>query len=1024
MGQAKHSPSRPKCRRWMKFTESQLVLATLANGRTTNTKRTSTRTSREVVETRIGEHEPALITPSPSSRRNKNRKISNTSKRRTPKKLFRRLTTAQHVIQTEEQDQGNGERSTPRRLFDDNVRANDRPDLPTPKRSNKSRRTLVQSKRISTSWDSLASVSSVATKVSLTTTTTTENGTTKTRKTITREEESSHESIPTPAPPKIFAPTASLAPRPRSSLIPPNLLSVLAPIGFSRKPRTSSQILEEEAKASQSTLLSRQRLPRACKDQKKHQHYSEESEDEEEKFPQLPGRDNGVVSAGKQATQMAIAVSDSRSSPPRSSASSGLPPLESSPRVRSRRRITNEDRKKTKESPVKSSKKTLTKKKVGSPKRHEDRYETQSYRKQTASGESVEQQRIHHTRSTSKHHGNAPSRRESPPRRTYSKRHSSKEVSDRNARVAALPDKSELQEKAPGRRDSPPRRTGSKRHSSKEVSDRNARVAALADKSSESIQSNPQNKEDADTHSVPNTQPVVQVISESQRRKKHSKKKKAKKKKSKVRFAPLPTATTTFSVKIRVKTSMSPGASLSNNGQMTTQAPALSESTVQSIANQITQACLLQSQHNNAAPSNHLLENGSVTRQPANHAIENGNNNNKSDQTRENPFEVAVDCDTSVISDLTRERVRRQSFNDRTRPVAPPNEEDIESDNDRFQHDAAFPEYSDSVPDKDVDESTSRHQETPLPTGQSDSNRAASRQRRSRANNDEPYTSSNKRRRKTLTSSDSLAGSLAGYSHASSEMVTPIVPKEVSVNKSSARYLGENQQPRESSSNKSRRARRSLRKALPDIDETVVTDHSASPNARCGKCSGCRRSFDCMNCDNCLARLQAGEDEHGKSDCLGRICQLTKSYGQLDSLGMANQAVRPAPKNLQDNDDFSYLSEVEWKNQKPKPVKRLSRAARLWSRPGFIGKQKSPNTAGSISSVTTMTGMGAAAPAVCVPAAPRKAGGQARRKGKKKDPLHYMEMPMSTDGSVASWMEGRRSLRALMQYDEADQDWV
>jgi hypothetical protein len=179
-----------------------------------------------------------------------------------------------------------------------------------------------------------------------------------------------------------------------------------------------------------------------------------------------------------------------------------------------------------------------------------------------------------------------------------------------------------------------------------------------------------------------------------------------------------------------------------------------------------------------------------------------------------------------------------------------------------------------------------------------------------------------------------------------------------------------------------------------------------------------------MNCDNCLARLQAGEDEQAKSDCLGRICQLTKSYGQLDSLGMANQAIRSAPKNLQDKDDFSYLSEVEWKNQKPKPVKRLSRAARLWSRPGFIGKQKSPNTAGSISSVTTITGMGAAAPAVGGPAAPRKAGGQARRKGKKKDPLHYMEMPMSTDGSVASWMEGRRSLRALMQYDEADQDWI
>jgi hypothetical protein len=35
-----------------------------------------------------------------------------------------------------------------------------------------------------------------------------------------------------------------------------------------------------------------------------------------------------------------------------------------------------------------------------------------------------------------------------------------------------------------------------------------------------------------------------------------------------------------------------------------------------------------------------------------------------------------------------------------------------------------------------------------------------------------------------------------------------------------------------------------------------------------------------------------------------------------------------------------------------------------------------------------------------------------------------MELPMPTDGSVASWMEGRRCMRALMSYDEADQDWI
>jgi hypothetical protein len=48
-----------------------------------------------------------------------------------------------------------------------------------------------------------------------------------------------------------------------------------------------------------------------------------------------------------------------------------------------------------------------------------------------------------------------------------------------------------------------------------------------------------------------------------------------------------------------------------------------------------------------------------------------------------------------------------------------------------------------------------------------------------------------------------------------------------------------------------------------------------------------------------------------------------------------------------------------------------------------------------------------------------------RGRGKKsKSTLHDLELPMPTDGSVASLLASRRSLRALMQYDEADQDWI
>jgi len=51
-----------------------------------------------------------------------------------------------------------------------------------------------------------------------------------------------------------------------------------------------------------------------------------------------------------------------------------------------------------------------------------------------------------------------------------------------------------------------------------------------------------------------------------------------------------------------------------------------------------------------------------------------------------------------------------------------------------------------------------------------------------------------------------------------------------------------------------------------------------------------------------------------------------------------------------------------------------------------------------------------------------------RRRGvkRKKDQLHGLALPStSTDVcSVTSWRENRKCLRALMQYDEADQDWV
>lgn len=1088
MVHAKHPRSQRKKRRWMEFTESQLVLATLANGKTTNTTRTSTRTRKEVVETTLGKDEPALITPSPSSNRHKTRQISARSKRKHATQLFRRSMISKHTIETEEQDAT--AIGTPRRLFDNITRTTrdsissrqvpcspephmsdecmlqeaDPPqqlpqlDHPTPKRSNRSQRTVFRSKRVSTSWDSLASMSSVATKVSLMTTTT-ENGTTTTRKTMTHSEESSHDSVPTGAVSQDFAPTASLSRGPRSSLIPPNLLTVLAPIGLSRKLRTRSQILEEAAQAAKSAIPIRQKLPRACKDDVECQRYIEES-DEEAIFPPQLNLDDSVGCGEKKAIQ---------NTPSRPA------PTTSLPKIASPSSSTTQKRKQsTKESPARASQTFFRRGRVGQTKRHLDNQLLQSpatirvqrssnrkasRREPSAFEAPVEQesrtpsrQRRHRheqvkgdllsprTRSSSSRPkkkgtsykelrcaamspGNSESSviskgaRKSPPKSRDSGRHTHNASMDSETRTALTPERRRGHENAVGGMGSPPRkqRDLEKRQTDHVKPSRESRIASLVHQSRKSeAPSITHNEQLVGLDVVPHIQPVVQVTSESSRRKKHSKKKKSKKKKSKVRFAPLPTATTTFSVKIRVKTSLNPGRSSSNNGQLISQAPALSESTVQSIANQITQACLLQAQNNNSTPSNHLLENVSPMQQPAIQAIKNGARSRGVDETQEKPFEVAVDCDTSVISDLTRERTKVQSYN-------VPNEGDAESDTDPFQHGATLPDNSDS--DSVEAESALPAQVIPLPSRQSAPSQPAFRGRRVRANDDHSFASSNKRRRRFFSSTDSLAGSLADFSQASTEMAAPVVPKEVAIKSASSQS---NRSPADrnasGASNSLRRVRR--RSGLPYIDETVATDPSHIGG--CGKCSGCRRTFDCMNCDNCLNRLQSGEFEGAKkSDCLGRICQVVKSYSYLDSLGMADRPAAPHPvdKSLQQEDDFSYLSEVEWKNQKPKqPRKRLSRAARLWGHP--ISLRKGSSTAGSISSVTTMTGIGGTVPATtALVAATKKTGGRSKGK-KKKSHLHYMEMPMSTDGSVASWMEGRRSLRALMQYDEADQDWM
>jgi hypothetical protein len=534
-------------------------------------------------------------------------------------------------------------------------------------------------------------------------------------------------------------------------------------------------------------------------------------------------------------------------------------------------------------------------------------------------------------------------------------------------------------------------------------------------------------------------QSIIQVTSESSKRKK-SKKKKSKKKKSKVRFAPLPEATTTtFSIKIRVKTSANPSYSHNQQKRMITSPLGLDQSTMQSITNQIAQACVT-AQANNRNYNNNC--DPMIMGPPANnYMIENGTRQafRQLRREKEKPLEVEVDCDTSIISDLTRERDRNKVAASRTRSHSPPVDY-IEGGAIDFggpRNDGDLASYRDElVSTQDVEE---RKWLKPRRVPFHSIPQSSSRRRfvqplcaaTTRLEIDETSIASSKKR-KMLHYSDSLAGGSLVSENAS--IMQTKVPTEVSVNRQSSRLsLSAASMPRELAS----------RDRCPD--ETVVTNYSVSPKKNaCCKCDGCRRKYDCLNCDNCVIRLQTGEKNSGEIYCMKRVCQqlARRQYAQMDSLGMAasrySQQLALTPKvddDDDDDDDFSYVSEIAWgdknKTKNSKRVKRISRAARLWGNSGFASKQMrkiirpTGVVAGSTSSVTTLTGT--SPPSIAPPLSTQQnfaKGRSKKRKGRKKDPLHYMERPMPTDGSVASWMEGRKHLRALMHYDEADQDWV
>jgi len=252
-----------------------------------------------------------------------------------------------------------------------------------------------------------------------------------------------------------------------------------------------------------------------------------------------------------------------------------------------------------------------------------------------------------------------------------------------------------------------------------------------------------------------------------------------------------------------------------------------------------------------------------------------------------------------------------------------------------------------------------------------------------------------------------------------------------------------------------------------------------SPTYRCGKCKGCRRTLDCQTCVTCLENLHCYESPPSPSTkdisvvCLLRRCQRTYRVGRVDSLlGLISLTKFIQPKHhkngkkeqkkehsLKESTSAKHLAgnsmneDKETKGSSSKNIKgpwddgddwtvdysylsnprHRSKVTNYRVNKKFprykIGNYKAGLGIGGRSSFSSVSESVISQKISTLPAAIAVSGSKrGRRRGvkRKKDQLHGLALPStSTDVcSVTSWRENRKCLRALMQYDEADQDWV
>jgi hypothetical protein len=633
-----------------------------------------------------------------------------------------------------------------------------------------------------------------------------------------------------------------------------------------------------------------------------------------------------------------------------------------------------------------------------------------------------------------------------------------------------------------------------------------------------------------------------------QQRSPRQKDKEGKASKKRVRFD---SSTTTFSVKIKIKTNLDTSRNSKdrrNRNDPNMLPPSLDESTVQAIANQVTQACLTQAASSRMGTCNTRdpgigidvdVNDGEEMSSPSSEVSSKSTESsdaeevlekekeksvylNEIDNNRNNrfPLREGHDDGRSITSELTSDWNRPSRFLEQEEKMEVMMKNVVQSSKDRSTCNSSVPQgnnegrqeqdrgnacVNETFHFANDEESENDYQDTDPATVklQRSAQNASTTQRNGEKRSRLPAG----RRQRMWHCSDSLAGSCADWSKASTVagLVAKKVPREVTMQKPLSRSEGRcrsriglmktmqtsttaAKSSEEMNAENNDNTREGMGKNIAVIPITPnVTRKSRlvplSPTYCCGKCKGCRRTLDCQTCDFCLEKLHcygslpSPSTNERLSLCLLRRCQRTCRVGRVDSLlGVASltkpiqpksnknekgehkkehshqESVLPkqlaenriaagtenqdsTPKNIKapwdDGDDwtvdYSYLSDPRHRSKisnsrgNKKSSHSTSLYASSWSLPLDKNRVKAGLGSGgrtSLSSVSeSVISQRRSTQLLAAVAVSSNKRGRGRSVKRKRDPLHGLSLPSTST-------DARKCLRALMEYDEADQDWV